>query len=116
MVLVNLIATVRKFSPRVNIIDIRGEVTGLAERLLMDAFMQASTGGVSAILINFTGVEYINSSGIGLLVIMLIRAQRQKQRLLAYGLNQHYQEIFDLTRLNEAIGIYRDEADALAAI
>jgi len=45
---------------------------------------------------------------------VLIRAQRQRQRLLAYGLSEHYRQIFDLTRLNEAIGIYSSEAEALA--
>jgi anti-sigma B factor antagonist len=46
----------------------------------------------------------------------LIRAQRQQQRLLACGLSDHYKQIFDLTRLNEAIGIYDTEAEALAAV
>ena len=58
----------------------------------------------------------MNSSGIGLLVTLLIRANRQKQRLLAYGLNEHYRHIFELTRLNEAIAIYDSEAAALAAL
>ena len=52
---------------------------------------------------------------IGLLVTLLIRTQRQKQRLLAYGLSEHYQQIFELTRLNEAITIYNGEGEALAA-
>ena len=58
----------------------------------------------------------MNSSGIGLLVTMLIRVQRQKQRLLAFGLSEHYQQIFELTRLNEAIAIYDDETAAVTAV
>ena len=50
----------------------------------------------------------MNSGGIGLLVTLLVRANRQKQRLLAFGLNDHYRQIFELTRLDEAIGIYDD--------
>jgi anti-sigma B factor antagonist len=57
----------------------------------------------------------MNSTGIGLLVTLLIRAQRQEQRLLACGLSSHYKQIFDLTRLDEAIAIYDSETDALAA-
>ena len=57
----------------------------------------------------------MNSSGIGLLVTLLIRVNRQKQRLLTYGLSEHYQHIFELTRLNEAIGMYDSEDAALAA-
>lgn len=58
----------------------------------------------------------MNSSGIGLLVTLLIRAQRQKQRLLAYGLSDHYRQIFELTQLDKAIGICPSEVDALAQL
>jgi anti-sigma B factor antagonist len=97
------------------IIDIAGEVSGFAEDQLMEAYTSANSQGARSIVLNFTDLAYMNSSGIGLLVTMLIRAQRQKQRLMAYGLSDHYQQIFELTRLNEAIGIYATEADALAA-
>jgi anti-sigma B factor antagonist len=58
----------------------------------------------------------MNSGGIGLLVTLLVRANRQKQKLLACGLNDHYRQIFELTRLDEAITIHDSEADALAAL
>jgi anti-sigma B factor antagonist len=35
--------------------------------------------------------------------------------LVAYGLTDHYKQIFELTRLNESIRIYSSEADAIAA-
>ena len=112
----NLVTTVRKPNPSIGIIDIQGEVTSAAENALMDAFSEASNGSARTILLNFSGLDYMNSSGIGLLVTLLIRTQRQKQKLLACGLSPHYQEIFTLTRLNEAIGIYADETEALAAV
>ncbi len=45
----------------------------------------------------------MNSGGIGLLVMLLVRAQRNRQRVLAYGLSEHYRQIFELTRLDEAV-------------
>jgi anti-sigma B factor antagonist len=107
--------SVRKPDTHTGIIDISGEVNAFAEDALMDAYTQASTGNTRAIILNFSGLEYMNSSGIGLLVTLLIRVNRQKQQLLAYGLSEHYRQIFELTRLNEAIGIYATEAEALAA-
>jgi anti-sigma B factor antagonist len=106
---------VRKISNQASVVDIQGEVTAFAENVLMDAYTQASSGGVPAIILNFSQLEYMNSSGIGLLVTLLIRVKRQNQRLLAFGLNEHYQQIFELTRLNEVISIYNTEAEALAA-
>lgn len=111
-----VVMDVRQVSATTSIIDIQGEVTAFAEDALMDAYKKASTPTTRYILLNFVGLEYMNSSGIGLLVTLLIRVNRQKQRLMAYGLNEHYQHIFMLTRLNEVIGIYSVEAEALAAV
>ena len=105
---------VRKINTKTSILDIQGEVTGSAERILSDAYDQAAASGAQVIILNFTGLEYMNSSGIGLLVMLLIRTQRQKQHLLAFGLSEHYRQIFELTQLDKAIGIYASETDVLA--
>ena len=102
--------------PGAAIISIVGEMTGFAESALMEAYNEAMKEGAQALVLNFKDLEYMNSTGIGLLVTLLIRTQRQQQRLMACGLSEHYRQIFDLTRLNEAIGIYETEADALAAL
>ena len=108
--------TVRKVTDKTHVIVIQGEITAGAENALMDAYTQATSAGAQKIVLNFAGLDYMNSSGIGLLVTLLIRTQRQKQRLLACNLSDHYEQIFELTRLNEAIPIYPDEADATADI
>lgn len=106
-------ATIRKPEPAISVIDLQGEVTGQVENALMDAFAEASNGNTKTVMLNFEDLEYMNSSGIGLLVTLLVRTGRQKQTLVAYGLDEHYQEIFKLTRLDEAITIYTNEAEAL---
>ena len=98
------------------ILDIQGEINAAAETPLTDAWNSATAGGAKLVLLNFSGLEYMNSSGIGLLVTMLIRAKRQNQRLAAFGLSDHYRQIFELTRLNEAISIYPGEAEALRSV
>ena len=112
----NVVMNVRKINNSVSIIDIEGDVSAFAEDVLMEAYSEASSPTTRTIILNFNGLEYMNSSGIGLLVTLLIRANRQKQRMFAFGLSDHYKHIFELTRLNEAIGIYDTEADVLAAV
>jgi anti-sigma B factor antagonist len=107
---------VRSGGERTSVIDIDGELTGATEAALMEAYQQASGPQTRAIVLNFSPLEYMNSTGIGLLVTLLVRAQRQGQRMLAYGLSDHYRQILSLTRLDEAIGIVESEADALAAV
>ena len=107
--------TVREVGGAASIVDIHGEVTSAAENALMDAYTQATAAGASTIVLNFSDLEYMNSGGIGLLVTLLIRANRQKQTLVAVGLSEHYNHIFGLTRLDEAIRIFETEDEALAA-
>jgi anti-sigma B factor antagonist len=103
---------VRRHGPA-SIVDIRGDVTAGSEAVLMSAYEDA--GGARSVVLNFTDLAYMNSGGIGLLVTLLVRANRHSQRLLAFGLSDHYRQIFELTRLDEAIGIHDTESDALAA-
>ncbi len=106
---------VRKVSDKVSVIDVGGELTAFAEGVLMDAYNQASEGGARVFILNFEGLEYMNSSGIGLLVTLLIRINRERQKLLTYGLSEHYRNIFQITRLDDAIGIYDSEEEAVRA-
>jgi anti-sigma B factor antagonist len=96
-----------------SIIDIKGDLTAACEEVLMEAYSEAAKEKTRAIILNFSGLEYMNSGGIGLLVTVLVRANRQRQRLLAFGLTDHYKQIFELTRLDEAIAIHDDEGSAL---
>jgi anti-sigma B factor antagonist len=107
---------VRRAGDDTGVIEIRGDVTASSEDALMDAYGRAGDGATRAVLLDFSQLEYMNSGGIGLLVTLLVRANRAKQRLLACGLNDHYRQIFELTRLDEAISIFDTEADALAAV
>jgi anti-sigma B factor antagonist len=103
---------VRQVGGSVAVVDIKGEVTAACEPTLMSAYEQAR--GAGRVVLNFSGLEYMNSGGIGMLVTLLVRANRARQQLAACGLSDHYREIFELTRLDEAITIYDDEASALA--
>jgi anti-sigma B factor antagonist len=96
------------------VIRVRGDVTAASEQPLMAAYGQAGEK-TKTIVLDFSRLEYMNSGGIGLLVTLLVRANRQKQKLMACGLNEHYKQIFELTRLDEAIVIFDDEQAALAA-
>lgn len=111
-----LTMNVESLNSQASIIHIQGDLTAAAENTLMDAYTQASQNGTKGIILDFNHLAYMNSSGIGLLVTLLIRARRQNQKILAIGLNEHYQQIFELTRLNEAIGLYETAEAAQAAL
>jgi anti-anti-sigma factor len=97
------------------ILRIEGDITSASEPDLTAAYGLAVANGARAVILDFGGLEYMNSGGIGLLVTLLVRAQRAGGRLVATGLSTHYRQIFELTRLDEAIEIHDDESAAVAA-
>jgi anti-anti-sigma factor len=103
-----------RHQPRVAIIDLLGEINAFAEDVLNAAYSDAESRAADLILLNFSNVDYINSTGIALIVSLLARARKSKRTLLACGLSQHYVEIFQITRLVDFMKVFPDEASALA--
>jgi anti-anti-sigma factor len=100
----------------VAIIDLHGDINAFAEDALNAAYAEAETQDPGAILLNFTDVEYINSTGIALIVGLLGRARESGRRLLACGLSEHYQEIFNITRLADYMSVFPDEVSARSSV
>jgi len=95
------------------IIDLQGEINAFAEAALINAYMDASSIEAKSLALDFTDVDYINSTGIALIVSLLAKARKDKQEVLAFGLTDHFQNIFEITRLSDFMQIVPDEAAAL---
>jgi anti-anti-sigma factor len=108
----HLEAEVRK-EPGATVLDLRGEINGFAEGALSAAYAEAEAGDPEVIMLNFTGVDYINSTGIALIVGLLAKARASGWPLLAYGLSDHYLEIFNITRLSDFMNVFPDEESAM---
>jgi anti-sigma B factor antagonist len=99
---------------KVAVIEIQGEIDIVTERTLTNAYESAENMKTEAILLDFSKVDYINSTGLALIVNLLARARKAARCLLTCGLSDHYKEIFRITRLADFVQIYPDEATAIA--
>ena len=90
-------------------IDLSGEINSFAETDLNEAYAEAESSNPATIVLNFSSVSYINSTGIALIVGLLARARKAKRQLAVYGLSDHYTEVFQITRLSDFMQIYPDE-------
>lgn len=95
------------------VIDLRGDIDANADDALNAAYAEASSEDPKAVLLNFSEVGYINSTGIALIVGLLAQARKSGRKLMTTGLSEHYQEIFRITRLSDFLSVYPDEATAL---
>src|ERR687890_2710452 len=96
------------------VLDLSGEINGFGQQALDAAYAEAEANDPETILLNFEEVDYINSTGIALIVGLLAKARASKRRLLACNLSEHYVEIFNITRLSDFISVLPDEESAIA--
>jgi anti-sigma B factor antagonist len=100
--------------PNATVLDLSGEINGFAHEILDAAYEKAEATDPKVVLLNFSAVDYINSTGIALIVSLLARARASKRRLLACNLSDHYVEIFNITRLSDFMNVYPDEESAMS--
>jgi anti-anti-sigma factor len=87
------------------VIHMIGEINNAADGELMAAYTTAEQSNPLSITLNFKKVDYINSTGIALIVGLLARARAARCPLTAVGLSDHYREIFTITRLSDFMEI-----------
>lgn len=95
------------------VIELRGRIDGDATATLLAAWDQAAAGA-SRVVLDFSAAEYINSTGLAIIVQILARARSEGCEVHAVGLTDHYREIFEITRLADFVTIQADRAAALA--
>ena len=91
---------------------------GTAATVLTDAYQRAVTpdSDPGTVVLDFSAVDYINSTGIALIVSVLARARAERRKVVACGLSAHYREIFDITRLSDFIELFPDLDHAVSQL
>jgi anti-sigma B factor antagonist len=100
--------------PPVAVLALTGRIDSEAMTSLSAAYEQAVADDAKVVLLDFNDVDYINSTGIALIVGVLGRARAEGRRVFASGLTDHYTHIFSITRLSDFIQVYSDVDSAVA--
>lgn len=96
------------------VIQMAGDVNRGAQEMLAATYTAASDGP-GRLILDFHQVDYINSTGIALIVGLLGQARAAGRVVAAVGLTPHYRELFTITRLSDFMTIYDDQNAATAA-
>lgn len=92
------------------VVELKGTVNRAAKEQMEAAYVEAAmTPG--QIVLDFSEVDYINSTGIAVIVGVLAMARAENRQVEAFGLTDHYREVFEITRLADFMNI-RDAAAA----
>ncbi|MGD0683278.1 MAG: STAS domain-containing protein [Terracidiphilus sp.] len=99
----------------VAVLRFEGDIASTSKDAVLGTY-QALPKETKLVLLDFTKVDYINSSGIALVIQLLIEASKCGQKASAFGLSAHFTKVFTMVGIPKYAGLFSTQAEALAAL
>ena len=99
---------------QVTVLRFSGDISSSSHDALLGTY--ATVNKSEPVLLDFSKVDYINSSGIALVIQLLIEAANSGQRVFAYGLSPHFTKVFTMVGITKYAGLFPGQQEALAAL
>jgi anti-sigma B factor antagonist len=109
---VNFSATIRQVG-QISIVEVTGKLTSLESGALRNSIAQLLKEGRKQILLNLSGLVYLDSSGIGDLVHTYMSVIKRGGEMKVVGLTDKVEEILKITKLYQVFPEFQDERSAL---
>jgi anti-sigma B factor antagonist len=109
---VNFSATIRQVG-QVSVVEVSGQLTSLESGALCNSIAQLLREGRKQILLNLSGLTYLDSSGIGDLVRTYMSIVKRGGEMKVVGLTDKAEEILKITQLYQVFQEFQDETSAL---
>jgi anti-anti-sigma factor len=100
----------------VTVLRFEGDIASTSKDAVLGAYQALPKETAKLILLDFSKVDYINSSGIALVIQMLIEASNAAQKVYAFGLSAHFTKVFTMVGITKYAGLFAGQAEALAAL
>lgn len=92
-----------------------GDITSASEDAVLGKY-NGLAAGTSKILLDFSKVPYLNSSGIALVIQLLMAASKVPQKVVCFGLSAHFVKVFTMLGLAKYTSLHADESAARAVL
>jgi anti-anti-sigma factor len=102
--------------PAASVIELHGDLSADGETAVKEAYAAAAASHAGAVLIDLSHAAYINTSGISVLIAVVMEAKKTGVLVLVAGASPHYKKVFDLVRFSSFVSMFDDEASALASL
>jgi anti-sigma B factor antagonist len=109
---VNFSAIIRQVG-QVSVVEVTGKLTSFESGALRSSIAQLLKEGRKQILLNLSGLVYVDSSGIGDLVHTYMSVIKSGGEMKVVGLTEKVEEILKITQLYQVFQEFKDEHTAL---
>ncbi len=100
----------------VTVLRFEGDIASTSKEAVLGVYQGLPKDTAKLILLDFTKVDYINSSGIALVIQLLIEAANSGQKVYAFGLSPHFTKVFTMVGITKYAQLFANQDEALAAI
>ena len=100
----------------VTVLRFEGDIASTSKEAVLGTYQGLSKETVKLILLDFTKVDYINSSGIALVIQLLMEAANHAQKIYAFGLSPHFTKVFTMVGITKYAGLFPSQTEAMAAL
>ncbi|HVZ82948.1 MAG TPA: STAS domain-containing protein [Terracidiphilus sp.] len=100
----------------VSVLRYEGDIASTSKDAVLGTYQSLPKATTKLVLLDFSKVDYINSSGIALVIQMLIEASNSGQKVYAFGLSPHFTKVFTMVGITKYAGLFPGEAEAMAAL
>ena len=108
----NFSVTIRQAGP-VSLLDVSGRLTSFEVSALSDSISRLLKQGRKNIVLNLSGLQYLDSSGIGELARVYVSVVKVNGQLKVVGLSPKVEEILKITQLYQVFPEFPSEEAAL---
>ena len=98
------------------VLRFEGDISRTSRDAVVGTYQSLAKDQVRIILLDFSKVEYINSSGIALVIQVMLEASNSGQKVHAFGLSAHFQKVFTMVGITKYANLYPEQQAALAAL
>lgn len=111
----NLKVSARPFGEQASVIDLEGEVDVYTAPQLKQQIINLLDVGTLHVTVNLTAVDYLDSTGLGVLIGGLKRLRERDGTLDVICPNPRIKRVFEITGLDKIFDVYASEDEAKKA-
>ena len=100
----------------VAVLRFEGDIASTSKEAVLGTYQALPKQTAKLVLLDFSKVDYINSSGIALVIQMMIEASDSAQKIYAFGLSAHFTKVFTMVGITKYAGLFPTQAEAMAAL
>jgi anti-sigma B factor antagonist len=98
----------------ITILEMKGRITvGKEATALREKIAEVTAAGVRNVILNLASVDFIDSTGLGALVVCATSARKAGGGVKLVNLNRRNIELLVMTKLATVFEIFNDEQDAI---